>query len=183
MEFRRASVDDYPAILRLQTANFVNNLAPEDRSGGFLSVQFTLSQIEEMARDVGIIVAEDRDVLVGFLGGSSREFVCESPVIAALNRQLGQVRYRGGLLGDQRLFLYGPVVIERTQRGRGILRGLYERLLQEVGGRFDVGVAFVAENNPHSLSAHVAGLGMTPVGRFEQDGNGYVILAFTVPTG
>ena len=44
-----------------------------------------------------------------------------------------------------------------------------------------MGVAFVSRDNPHSLHAHVAGLGMTEVGEFEVKGNIYVILAFRVP--
>ena len=51
---------------------------------------------------------------------------------------------------------------------------------REVAGRFEVGVAFVARNNPHSLKAHVAGLGMAEVGEFEVKGSVYVILAFKV---
>jgi len=39
-------------------------------------------------------------------------------------------------------------------------------------------VAFVSRSNPHSLQAHVGGLGMTAVGDFEVKGNAYVILAF-----
>jgi hypothetical protein len=61
-----------------------------------------------------------------------------------------------------------------------LLRGLYEAQKQELAGRFEVGVAFVSRTNPHSLEAHVAGLGMTEVGDFELKGNVYVILAFRV---
>jgi hypothetical protein len=65
-----------------------------------------------------------------------------------------------------------------------LLRGLYEAQRRDLAGRFDLGVAFVSRDNPHSLQAHVAGLGMTEVGDFELKGNVYVILAFRVsPSG
>src|SRR5262245_9218496 len=82
---------------------------------------------------------------------------------------------------DARYLLSGTirrVCIDRAYRRRGALRGLYEAQKQDLAGRFDVGVAFVSRSNPHSLAAHIAGLGMTEVGDFELLGNVYVILPF-----
>ena len=64
----------------------------------------------------------------------------------------------------------------------GDCSGDYEAQKQELAGRFEVGVAFVSRTNPHSLHAHVVGLGMTEVGDFELNGNVYAILAFRVPS-
>lgn len=77
-----------------------------------------------------------------------------------------------------RVFIYGPVCIDRAYRGRGLLRGLYETLRREVAGRYDIGVAFVADDNPRSLRVHVDGLGMGDVGEFVFWGKQYHILAF-----
>ena len=182
MEFRRASAGDYPAIFRLQTANLVDNLGPDERDDGFLAAGFNLPQIDQIARDVGIIVAEERVVVVGCVCLLRPEFDHRPPAMTELVRRLDRVRFGGRLLCDQRPVVYGPVVIDRAQRRRGGLRGLYERMLQEVAGRFEVGVALVAEENRHSVNAHVAGLGMTPVGGFECGGRSYLILAFSVPS-
>ncbi|MBU6434470.1 MAG: hypothetical protein KGS09_19780 [Nitrospirae bacterium] len=46
---------------------------------------------------------------------------------------------------------------------------------------FDVGVAFVADENAHSLRAHLDRLGMEQVGDFAFSGKDYHILAFEVP--
>ena len=78
-------------------------------------------------------------------------------------------------------YIYGPVCIGREYRGGGLLRGLYEAQKKDLAGQFEIGVAFVSRNNPHSLSAHVAGLGMNEAGDFEVNGNVYVTLAFRVP--
>ncbi len=182
MEFRRASADDYPAIFRLQTANLVDNLGPDERDDGFLAAGFNLPQIDQIARDVGIIVAEEQGVVVGCLCILRPEFEHSPPAMTEMVRRLDQVRFGDRLLCDQRPVVYGPVVIDREQRRRGGLRGLYERMLQEVAGRFEVGVALVAEENRHSVNAHVEGLGMTPVGGFECGGRRYLILAFSVPS-
>ncbi len=103
--------------------------------------------------------------------------------MAEMVRRFDRVRYGGRLLSDRQPFVYGPVVVDRGYRRRGVLRGLYQRLLLEVAGRFDVGVAMVAADNRHSADAHILGLGMTAVGTFECRGRSYSILAFPVPPG
>jgi hypothetical protein len=62
-----------------------------------------------------------------------------------------------------------------------LLRGLYEAQKKDLAGQFDIGVALISRDNPHSLKAHVYGLGMTEVGDFEANGNVYATVAFTVP--
>jgi len=64
-------------------------------------------------------------------------------------------------------FFYGPVCIDSRHRGGGLLRKLYYALLHEVAGIYEIGVAFVAEDNQNSLRAHVNRLNMEVVGDFE----------------
>jgi len=181
MKFRRAVLEDVPAILAVQAANFVGNLDDTERNDGFLSVEFTHKQLEEIADNVGIVVACDGARLAGYLCASSCEFNRPFPLLAAMMQQLEHMDYGGRPLAASRLFIYGPVCIDRPYRGCGLLRGLYNRLKSEVARRYNVGVAFVAYDNPHSLRAHVIGLGMDLVGEFVFSGKRYHILAFAVP--
>jgi hypothetical protein len=182
MKFRRATSEDFSAILEVQAANFIGNLNDAARQNGFLSVEFTREQIEEMADHVGIIVARDETGVAGYLCASACEFNRSFPLIADMMQQFNRIDYRGRSLTSYRVFIYGPVCIDRPYRGQGLLRGLYETLKQEVAGPYDVGVAFVAEDNPHSFRAHVDGLGMDRVGEFLFDAKRYHILAFGVCT-
>jgi predicted GNAT superfamily acetyltransferase len=181
VEFRRATPKDFAAILKIQSANYVGNLPVEERGEGFLSAEFTPEQIAGMARGLGIVVASDSNSILGYLCGFRCDFDHRSPVIAKMIETFDSVQYEGKPLSSYKLFIYGPVCIDRRHRGRGLLRGLYVALKREAAGKFEVGVAFVARNNPYSLRAHVAGLGMTEVGEFEVKGNVYVTLAFKVP--
>jgi hypothetical protein len=178
--FRRAQPQDYSAILRLQSENFIGNLAEEQRSEGFLSAEFSREQVARLAEDLGTTIATVDDQLVGFLCAFRNEFDHGSPVIAKMLDTYDLVKFDGELLSCYNSYIYGPVCIDRAYRRRGLLRGLYETQKQALAGQFDVGVAFVSRSNPHSLSAHIAGLGMTEVGDFELKGNVYVVLAFRV---
>lgn len=182
VEFRRATPDDFPGILRIQSANYIANLSLEERQEGFLSAQFTPEQIARLAGDLGIIVAGDANCILGFLCGFRCDFDHRSPVIARMLETFDGVQFEGKPLSSYKTFIYGPVCIDRSHRRRGLLRGLYEAQKRALAGRFEVGVAFVARNNPHSMRAHVAGLGMTEVGEFEVKGSIYVTLAFGVPS-
>jgi predicted GNAT superfamily acetyltransferase len=182
VQFRRAEPRDFPAILAIQSVNYVANLPTAERGDGFLSAEFTPEQVAEMAGDLGIIVAAESESVLGYLCGFRCDFNHQSPVIAKMLDTFPNVQFEGKQLSAYSIFIYGPVCIDRQHRRRGLLKGLYEALKWEVAGQFEVGVAFVARNNPHSLQAHVAGLGMTEVGEFEVKGTVYVTLAFRVST-
>ena len=118
--------------------------------------------------------------VAGFLCAFRNEFEHGSPVLAKMFESYDRVKFEGKTISSYKSYVYGPVCIGREYRQRGLLRGLYEAQKQDLAGQFDVGVAFVSRSNPHSLQAHVAGLGMTEVGDFEVKSKLYVILAFSL---
>ena len=181
IENRRALPPDYPAIVRLNSANFIANLFVAERADGFLSALFTLEQTAAMAEDLGTTVAIVDGTLAGFLCAFRNDFDHGSPVVAKMIESYDRFRFEGRLLSGYNTYAYGPVCIDRRFRRKGLLRGLYEAQKRELAGKFEVGVALIARTNPHSLDAHVAGLGMTEVGDFEVNGNVFATVAFRVP--
>ena len=180
-QYRRATLVEYPQIVRLNAANFIGNLAEEERRDGFLSAIFTPQQVAAMAADLGITVALDGDAVAGFVCAFRNDFDHGSPVVAKMIASYGDVKFDHRPLTSYSTYAYGPVCIDRAYRGKGVLRGLFEAQKQDLAGQFDVGVALIARNNPHSMQAHVAGLGMTEVGEFEVNGNVYATVAFRLP--
>jgi creatinine amidohydrolase/Fe(II)-dependent formamide hydrolase-like protein len=182
-EYRHASAEDIAAILKIQSANHIDNLSVEQRRQGFLSAMFTPEQLAELAADLGITVVADGGCLLGFLCAFRRDFKHGSPVIAKMLETFDGTQLDGKPLSAYNAYIYGPVCVDPPYRGRGLLKGLYDAQKNEIAGKFDAGVAFVSRDNPHSLRAHVVGLGMTEVGEFEVNGKIYATLAFKVPTG
>jgi len=176
--FRRLSDADVAGVLILQERNLFDSLPPSEREGGFLSARFSREQFLQMDRDVGVLVAVADRQVVGYLCASGVEFNRQFPLLATMIESYHAVSFQGRTLIDQQTFVYGPVCVDRDHRGRGVLRGLFRALIREICGRFDTGVAFVAEENARSLTAHVDGLGMHDVGEFEFKGKRYRILAF-----
>lgn len=180
MEIRRAAPGDYAGILRLQAANHSANLTAREREGGFLSAEFTPQQVAAMAQDLGILVARENAAVVGYLCAHRADLSPLPQVVEAMLRCCRAAPFGARLLGETRLFVYGPVCVAREQRGAGVLRALYRALLGQVAGRFDHGVTLVAAENQHSLRAHTLGLGMQDVARFEHRNRSYHVLAFEV---
>ncbi|HKY08142.1 MAG TPA: N-acetyltransferase [Candidatus Binatia bacterium] len=176
--YRRAEPKDYPAILALQSANFISNLKEDERQQGFLSAQFTAEQTAQIAEDLGTTLALVDERVAGFLCAFRNEFDTGSPVIATMLRSYDHLTFEGKRLSSFNSYIYGPVCIARQYRGRGLLRGLYDAQKKALAGRFEIGVAFVARSNPHSLNAHMHGLGMSEAGDFAVNDNVYVVLAF-----
>jgi hypothetical protein len=182
MDFRytRARPEHYQAVLRLHCANLIANLSDDQRRGGFLSAEFTLDQVAQMAEDLGTTIALAENSVVGFVCAFRREFAAGSPIIAKMVDCYDRLVFGGKPLSIYNSYIYGPVCIAREYRRRGLLRGLYAAQRKDLAAQFEVGVAFVSRDNPHSLDAHVAGLGMTEVGNFECNGSTYAIVAFSL---
>ncbi len=178
---RRAAAADYAQILELQAANYIANLSDAERAQGFLSAQFTAEQTARIAEDLGTTVALVGDCVAGFLCAFRKEFPTGSPVIAQMLSSYDTLRFEDRPLSSFASYIYGPVCIAREYRGRGLLRGLYEAQRSDLAGKFEIGVAFVSRSNPHSLSAHAIGLGMSEAGDFTVLGNIYAALAFRLP--
>ena len=67
VEIARAGTSDYEGILDLQSRCFVNNLTPEEREDGFLSAEFALVQIADIASDLGIVWLREAKRIVGYM--------------------------------------------------------------------------------------------------------------------
>ena len=179
-QFRRATLADYPEIVHLNEVNFIANLSDEERKQGFLSALFSLEQTARVAEELGTMVAVVDGRVGGFLCAFSKEFDSGTPVIGRMLESYDSLFFESQPLSAFKSYIYGPVCIGREHRGRGLLRGLYEAQKKDLAGQFEVGVAFVSRENPHSLGAHVAGLGMVEAGDFEVNGRRYATLAFRV---
>jgi hypothetical protein len=181
IQYRRAVGKDYLDIVDLNSANFITHLNVDERKEGFLSAQFTVPQIAAMAEDLGIMVAVVEGRIRGFLCAFRNDFDHGSPVVGKMIASYDRMYFEGRALTCYSSYVYGPVCIDRPFRRKGFLRGLYEAQRCDLAGQFEIGVALIARNNPHSLAAHVAGLGMAEAGDFEVNGNIFAAVAFRLP--
>jgi hypothetical protein len=180
MECRLSRPDDYDAMVRLADANYVDNLTPEQRKDGFLSIRFTRDDFARMANEVAIVVANDNGALAGLLCAEWIDKTGMPPVVDTVARTFLDSRFRGKPGREWKAFLEGPLCIAAQHRGEGLRRGLHRAMLGVVRGRYEVAVTFIAFDNPRSYHGATAHGGEDEVGSFELNGKRYHVLAFPV---
>jgi len=183
IRYSAASQEDFPAILALQSRNFVGNLTPHQRSHGFLSKEFTREMLQEVIEDLAIVKAFTVRELVGYRMAQTLSFNLRFPLLRAIIDRFPHIEFSGKKLSEAEVFITGPTCIAEAWRGKGIHEGMFQAMLSLVRGRFDFGVVFVAENNPHSLAAAQNKLGMRVVDHLNFDGKDYSVLAFSTKAG
>lgn len=125
-------------------------------------------------------VAFHRGELAGFVVNSRLAPAQYPPLVQAICAQLPGLTYRQRALADYRWFFYGPVLVRPDYRGQGLLSQLFAANRAELTGRFDLGIAFIAEENAASLHVHTHKLGLAVVGRLDFQGAAYALLVFPV---
>ncbi len=178
---RKAVPEDFDAILDLQKANTPQNLTKEEyHQQGYIISAMNRDHLAAINQNIGILVACVDNQLVGFVCLNSTDMQPCPPVVAAMLKETTLQKIKQPLLFGERICSYGPVCIDKTFRGRGILRQLFSETKKYLHGQHDTGIAFIAVDNPHSLVAHVQGLGMHDVSVFMCAGKQYHLIAFSI---
>jgi len=134
--------------------------------GGALFGEYPQEKVEAMSFGEGAqaVVAVRGGKVVGVLFGLSLTSP-HPPIITAM-----LAAYPGG----RDRYVYGPVCIDASERGRGLLRSLYEALSLRFSGL--EAVLFIRDDNTASRKAHKS-LGMKPVSRFSFDSHDYTVFS------
>ena len=158
-EIGSATVDDIGAILDLQERNLAHR-------GGTLSARLSPAWFEAAITAMPVIVARRAGRLVGYLVSSPLAAYAEVLIVQAMLQA-----YRGA----PDAYVYGPICVEETERGRGVAGAMFEALRARLPGR--EGVLFIRRDNEASLKAH-AKMGIREVAGFKYDGNEFAVLSY-----
>ena len=166
IRYKRASPSDYEGILNLQKGNLLVNLSSKQAEDGFLFVEFSEKQFDEINRDLCVIVAESGNEIVGYLCGTSCRYGTQFPILQTMIGRLNELAIEGNRLTEENTFIYGPVCIAKSARGSGILNSLYQALKEIASLHYYFCILFISDKNPRSINAHLK-LGMNRLGVFE----------------
>jgi len=175
-----AQPTDAPAIAALANQHTYQQLDAEARQGGFLTGSFSVPGVQAMLASVPGQVAYQQDELVGFLLNSRLSPVHYPPLVQEIIALLPQLHYRQRALAAYNWFFYGPVLVQPASRGLGLLQQLFWASQQTLAGQYELGIAFIAEENASSLRLHTHKLGLEVIGEHVFGGNTYALLVFPV---
>jgi len=155
-----ATPDDIPGMLALQDANLPDK-------GGSLSVRLTEDWFRDTILEKSIVVARCNSKVVGYVMGTSLAANAHIAIIQAMLRAYP---------ASPDCYLYGPICVAKSERGKGLARALFEQLRSLIPGR--PAMLFVRADNPSSLQAHRK-MGMRELGTFDNEGVRYMALTYS----
>ena len=158
-EIGLAASDDIAGMLELQRRNVIDR-------GGSLSVEFSREFFERAILEMPVIVARRGGRVIGYLVSAPIAEQAHVPIVEAMLRA-----YQGSVGA----YLYGPICVALTERGRGVAGRLFSALRKQLPGR--EGILFVRRDNVASLRAH-AKMGISEVAEFTHKGDTHAVLSY-----
>lgn len=177
---RNATNKDLVAITALANRNVFDKLSPADREAGFLTGRFELPAIKKMVASATSLVALFGSEIAGFVINSKLPPNEYPPLVKAMIRKFPELHYRDLPLTAYSYFFYGPVLVNKRHRGQGLLTRLFRKTQESLCGRYEIGLAFIHEQNHHSLTIHTHHLGLEILGQFSFNSENYHLLVFPI---
>jgi hypothetical protein len=153
--------DDISGILVLQEANLA-----EGRGGG-LSVRQTADWFRRAILEKSLVVGRRERNVVGYVLGTSLGAKANVTIIQTMLRKFPP---------PPDCYLYGPVCVADTERGKGLAGALFQVLQTHMAGR--PAMTFIRADNIASLRAHQK-MGMSKLGTFVSEDLPYIALSYT----
>lgn len=149
------SIADLQGILTLQQQNLSRNLPLQiQREQGFVTLQYTLDQMQQMHELGPSVIAKDGDQVVGYAITAmpgARAFI---PELETLFAMLETIQYEGKPLSEHAHYVVGQVCVAAGYRGQGIFDKLYQHHRAIYSNQFRLFITDISARNTRSLRAH-----------------------------
>ncbi|ELR71506.1 Acetyltransferase, GNAT family [Fulvivirga imtechensis AK7] len=178
MEIRIANIADIEGVLALQQLYLYDSLAESERKNGFVTTPFTPQQVEAVISDQALFIAVDEGKVVAYIFAGSWEFYSQWPIFPYMTSLFPGLTFKGSTVSIESSFQYGPICIDVSYRGSGLLLSLFEFMRQHMAKRYPLTATFINKVNVRSLKAHVDKLGWRVIGNFQYNDKDYWILAY-----
>lgn len=176
---RIATETDIEGILHLQSQNLYLNLSSDQLADGFVMTPFTADLIRSLLDRDGVFIAELEGKIVAYVLAGGWDFYAQWEIFRLMISRLPNLSFQGKQIEIDRSFQYGPICIDRTLRGSGILPKLFQLIQANFCDRLPIGVTFINQLNQRSLAAHHRKLGFEIIDEFQFNNGNFYTLAFT----
>ncbi|WNO10360.1 hypothetical protein [Teredinibacter sp. KSP-S5-2] len=178
MKLKLAEHSDLDQVIDLQRKYHVNSVSEEDKKDGFVTTEFTRAQLTQLIdSEQGLILAQREGITVGYAMAASWKYWSAWPMFQFMISELPNTPYLGKNITEQNSFQYGPVCIDKSVRGTGVLEALFGFVLEHMANRYPTLITFINKQNPRSYNAHSRKLNLDTVREFHFNSNEYYWLA------
>ena len=128
-------------------------------------------------KERGLFIAKKERDVVAYVMAASWGFWSVWPMFAFMIEGLPNLKYHGLSLSTENSYQYGPICIDKSVRGTGVLEQIFDFAKNEMSKRFPVLITFVNKTNGRSCEAHTRKLGLDVIQEFEFNNNPYYEMA------
>jgi hypothetical protein len=179
MELKIAEIKDIDSILKLHAKYQLATILEEDKKDGFVTTAFEKEQLQDIIeQEQGIFIALENDIVLGYVMSASWQYWSKWPMFAFMVKDLPNLSYLGKALTINNSYQYGPVCIDKSVRGSGLLEKLFDFALESMSKRYEILVTFVNVINERSYVAHKRKLGLDVIQEFEFNNNRYYEMVY-----
>ena len=179
MKYKIATLDDIEKVLDLHFRYQIDSIKEEDKKDGFVTTPFTKDELAELiTQEQGLFIALKDDEVVAYVMAASWGFWSKWPMFAFMVEHLGELEYLGQKLSVENSYQYGPICIDKSVRGSGVLEDIFDFAREAMSKRYPILVTFVNKINPRSFHAHNTKLGLEVICEFEFNNNHYYEMVY-----
>jgi len=148
-------LDDIKQMLQLQWINLPKNISDQEaKDQGFVTVHHDESILTAMNEKFQHVIAKHEGGVVGYALVMLPEFGDKIAILKPMFDKINQLSYKGKPLEKTPYFVMGQVCVDKTYRGKGVFKGLYQKMKTEMSAHFDCIITEIATRNTRSIRAH-----------------------------
>lgn len=179
MTYRVAKLEDIKNVLALHFKYQVDSIKEEDKKDGFVTTAFTKEELTELiTQERGLFIGVKDDKVLAYVMSASWKYWSRWPMFAHMIKDLENLTYLGQTLSVKNSYQYGPVCVDKSVRGSGVLESIFDFAREEMSKRYPILVTFVNKINPRSFEAHKRKLGLEVIQEFEYNNNNYYEMVY-----
>lgn len=145
--------EELKEILDLQKRNLAENLVEEEKlKEGFVTLKHTFEILKKMNDACAHCVAKKEGKVVGFVLSMLQSFRNDVPLLIPMFKEIDKAISEANL--SLNYIVMGQVCVDKSVRGKGVFRGLYNYMATEMKTRFDTILTEVDTKNIRSSNAH-----------------------------
>jgi len=179
MQLKVAEISDIDDVLELHYRYHVDSIKEEDKKDGFVTTPFTQEQMKNLIeQESGLFIAKIDNQVIAYVMAASWKFWSVWPMFTFMIKDLPNLNYLGQTLSVDNSYQYGPLCIDKSVRGTGVIEKIFDFSRGEMAKRYPILVTFINKINPRSYEAHVRKLGLQVIQEFEFNNNSYYELVY-----
>ena len=174
---RASSDEELIQILKLQKQNLPKVLSVSEKEyEGFVTVDHTFDILKQMNNYCPHIIAKQGENVVGYTLCMHSKFADGIEILKPMFKEINKVLYN-----HENYIVMGQVCVDKLYRKKGIFRGLFNFMKQELKETFNYIITEVDAKNTRSLSAHLA-IGFKIIKEHNADNTDWIIISLNCNT-